>query len=324
MGNEIENLKTNEVKLKSIATNQLTQQCAELSRSEDIKISELEGDVGTLRKTHNVYQATIAGTSRFVESPGLQELQIMIGSGMVRQLMSRRMEMQNRVFNTAERSVVVKRTDDLNSTKVTVSTLLQLNVKLVPIGLGVTGKVVAMLPRGHGFKPWKQPLAEMQGPKKHKNRKGATRVENVNGGVAKAAAREVKVNGGVAKAAAREVKVNGGVAKAEEKVKGVAEEVHYRGVWKRPSAKYTAATRDPRKICNVLLGTFDTTEEGAQAYDTMAIEFRGVKVKTNFLNLMDKMNRTPRQVSTVESLNVVAVVAIQPSPLPLPPPQPPP
>ncbi|PHU19046.1 Ethylene-responsive transcription factor 4 [Capsicum chinense] len=177
-------------------------------------------------------------------------------------------------------------------------------------GPGVTGKVAVMLPRGHGFKPWKQPLTEMQGPKKRKNRKGATRVENVDGGVAKAAAREVKVNGGV--------------AKAEEKVKGVAEEVHYRGVRKRPSAKYTAATRDPRKICNVLLGTFDTTEEGAQAYDTMSIEFRGVKVKTNFLNLMDKMNRTPSQVSTVESLNVMAVVAIQPSPLPLPPPQPPP
>ncbi|KAM3236062.1 hypothetical protein P3L10_016099 [Capsicum annuum] len=54
-------------------------------------------------------------------------------SGTVRQLMSQRMEMQNRVFNTAERSVVVKRTDDLNNIKVTVSTVLQLNVKLVPI-----------------------------------------------------------------------------------------------------------------------------------------------------------------------------------------------
>ncbi|PHT69507.1 hypothetical protein T459_24611 [Capsicum annuum] len=61
MSNEIEKLKTNEDKLKSVATNQLTQQCAELCRSEDIKISELEGDIRTLRKTHNVYQSTIAG-----------------------------------------------------------------------------------------------------------------------------------------------------------------------------------------------------------------------------------------------------------------------
>ncbi|KAM3344065.1 hypothetical protein P3S68_026156 [Capsicum galapagoense] len=66
MGNEIEKLKTNEVKLKSIGTNQLTQQCAELCRSEDIKILELEGDVGTLHKTHNVYQSTSAGTSKGV------------------------------------------------------------------------------------------------------------------------------------------------------------------------------------------------------------------------------------------------------------------
>ncbi|PHU06615.1 hypothetical protein BC332_23104 [Capsicum chinense] len=61
MGNEIEKLKTNEDKLKSIATNQLTQQCAELCRSEDIKNPELEGDVGTLHKTHNIYQSTSAG-----------------------------------------------------------------------------------------------------------------------------------------------------------------------------------------------------------------------------------------------------------------------
>ncbi|PHU05162.1 hypothetical protein BC332_25984 [Capsicum chinense] len=60
MGNEIEKLKTNEDKLKSIATNQLTQQCAELYRSEDIKVPELEGDDGTLHKTHNVYQSTSA------------------------------------------------------------------------------------------------------------------------------------------------------------------------------------------------------------------------------------------------------------------------
>ncbi|PHT36207.1 Reticulon-like protein B4 [Capsicum baccatum] len=62
MGTEIEKLKLkiSEDKLKSIAMNQLTQQCAELCRSEDNKISELEGDVGTLHKAHNVYQSTSA------------------------------------------------------------------------------------------------------------------------------------------------------------------------------------------------------------------------------------------------------------------------
>ena len=66
MDNDIEKLKTNEVKMKSIATNQLTQQCAELCRSKDIKITELGGDVGTLHKTHNVYQSTSTGTSKGV------------------------------------------------------------------------------------------------------------------------------------------------------------------------------------------------------------------------------------------------------------------
>ncbi|KAF3657803.1 hypothetical protein FXO38_13527 [Capsicum annuum] len=60
MGNEIEKLKTNEVKLKFIAKNQLTQQCAELCRSEDIKVPEQEGDDGTLHKTYNAYQSTSA------------------------------------------------------------------------------------------------------------------------------------------------------------------------------------------------------------------------------------------------------------------------
>ncbi|PHT52272.1 Beta-amyrin synthase [Capsicum baccatum] len=62
-GTEIEKLKlkTSEDKLKSIAMNQLTQQCAELCRSEDNKIPELEGDVGILHKTHNIYQSTSAG-----------------------------------------------------------------------------------------------------------------------------------------------------------------------------------------------------------------------------------------------------------------------
>ena len=76
MGNEIEKLKTNEVKLKFKAMNQLTQQCAELCRSENIKISELKGDVGTLHKTHNIYQSTIAGTSKGVIGQRYQNMNL--------------------------------------------------------------------------------------------------------------------------------------------------------------------------------------------------------------------------------------------------------
>ncbi|PHU04229.1 Cytochrome [Capsicum chinense] len=65
MSNEIEKLNTNEVKVKSKAMNQLTQQCVGLFRLEDIKIPELKGDIGTLHKNHNVYQSTIAGKNCF-------------------------------------------------------------------------------------------------------------------------------------------------------------------------------------------------------------------------------------------------------------------
>ncbi|KAF3619511.1 Calcium-dependent protein kinase 13 [Capsicum annuum] len=42
-----------------------------------------------------------------------------------------------------------------------------MGVKVEPLkgSLGLIGKVAAMCPRDHGFKPWKQPLVEMQGEK---------------------------------------------------------------------------------------------------------------------------------------------------------------